>query len=108
MSIKIETVVSTMELRLVFFFFIQRLQTGVIGTLSTDVSYRRRGLGGSTVQIISKRVAETGDIGVAACVKKLNAESCSLFEKIGFQNIGEVRWIATQPCNWKEEEDDKS
>lgn len=65
-----------------------------------------RGLGSAVVKTIFNQIAEQG-IGVTATVKRANAASRSIFEKIGCQVIDEIHWLAT-PCNWTESTDDKN
>ncbi|XP_031629456.1 uncharacterized protein LOC116344820 isoform X2 [Contarinia nasturtii] len=77
-------------------------QSGTIGNLYTDPAYRNRGFGSSIAKTIFKQTGEHG--GAIATVKRTNAASRAIFEKIGCQVIDEVHWIAI-PCRWTEEDD---
>ena len=62
-----------------------------------------RGFGSSVVKTIFKQIGEHGT-GVTATVKRANAASRAIFEKIGCQVIDEIHWLAT-PCDWNAAKD---
>lgn len=70
--------------------------------LYTNPEYRNQRLGRAAVANTCIQIAKHG-FGVTACVKKGNPASRTIFEKLGFQVIDGVHWIATTPCEWVEE-----
>lgn len=63
--------------------------------LQTDMDYLGHGYASLVVKAISKQVAELGhDITVG--VFDVNTPSRALFEKLGFNVIGNVHWICTK------------
>lgn len=81
-----------------------RLPTGLLGALQTDEQHFGKGYGTMVVKDISKKVAQSGHDIYAGIFEK-NFPSRRLFEKLGFEAVGEVHWI-TLPISWTAADDE--
>lgn len=75
--------------------FHYRLPTGLLGALQTDEKYYGKGYGALVARYVSKKISEMGHDIYAGIFEK-NTPSRSLFDKHGFNSIGEVHWITTK------------
>lgn len=73
---------------------IYSIQTGILGTLQTDESYLGHGYGSLVTKALSKIIAEMG-YDVNTSILQNNIPSRKLFEKLGFELVGDVHWITT-------------
>lgn len=81
-----------------------RLPTGLLGALQTDEQHLAKGYGSMVVKDISKKIAQLGH-DVHAGIFEENTPSRRLFEKLGFEAVGEVHWITT-PIHWTVADDE--
>lgn len=72
-----------------------RLESGLLGVLQTEEKYYGHGYGSLVTKYVAKKVAEFG-FDVYAEVAEDNKPSRSLFNKLGFESVGEVHWILTK------------
>lgn len=64
----------------------------MLGALKTDEQYFGNGYGSLVVKGISKKIAQRGHDVYAGVVEE-NTPSRGLFGELGFEAIGEARWI---------------
>lgn len=68
---------------------------GLLGALQTDDKYFGHGYGSLVTRLLSKQIAKMG-FDVYADIYERNTAFRSLFGKLGFKVVGEVRWIRTK------------
>lgn len=66
--------------------------TGLVGILQTDEKFVGKGYGSLVTKALLKKIAETGD-NIYTGFFEHNIPSRSLFEQLGFKQIGEIHYI---------------
>lgn len=77
---------------------------GLLGALQTDEQHCGKGYATIVLKAISRQIAQLGHDIYAGIFAK-NTPSRGLFEKLGFELVGEVHFIST-PISWTEADDE--
>lgn len=77
--------------------WILRNQHNGIGVLQTIEEFRRRGFAGLLIKAMSKKMAKECGIDVHTCIVRENHASLKLFKTLGFQHIGNIRFVKMKP-----------
>lgn len=72
--------------------WILRLPVGLLGALQTDKGHLHQGYGTLVTKYVSKKIAKMGQDIYAGIIYE-NYPSRNLFEKLGFERVGDVHWI---------------
>ena len=77
------------------------LEVAALGALQVDANYLRKGFGSIVAKGLSKKIAIERDHDITAHIILANANSLSMFQKIGFKEIDSNYWIGIEETKMK-------